>query len=129
MRGLNSTPTIKKFWGYSGIFQNSPKSFLNYLLPDKSQFTHKKAERDLPHSAFLLKYEFCQHEIDSNRLQYNDEGNADHKLFVLCFVSDCEHCKEHRNRAAERGPHKESRLGNSALARSCDSLIVNRNDD
>ena len=35
---IKLTPTIKKFWGYRGIFQNPPKSFLNYLLPDKSQF-------------------------------------------------------------------------------------------
>ena len=35
---IKLTPTIKKFWGYRGIFQNPPKSFLNYLLPAKSQF-------------------------------------------------------------------------------------------
>ena len=46
LRGLNSTPTIKKFWGYRGIFQNPPKSFLNYLLPDISQFIYPKQKND-----------------------------------------------------------------------------------
>ncbi len=38
LRGIYFEKPIKKFWGYRGIFQNPPKSFLNYLLLDKSQF-------------------------------------------------------------------------------------------
>ena len=52
LRGLNSTPTIKKFWGYRGIFQNPPKSLLNYLLLAKSQFMKKAASIML--AAFAL---------------------------------------------------------------------------
>ena len=38
LRGIYFQKTIKKFWGYRGIFQNPPKSFLNYLFSAKFQF-------------------------------------------------------------------------------------------
>ena len=40
LRGIYFNKTIKKFWGYRGIFQNPPESFLNYILTDKSQFVY-----------------------------------------------------------------------------------------
>ena len=77
---------------------------------------------------FLLKYKFSQHKVYRNNLQNDDKRNADHKFFVLCFVSDSKHSKEHCHRAAERRPHKERCLGNSALSLACDTFIVNCND-
>ena len=56
----------------------------------------------------------CERE-ESRGLNENYHGNAEHKLNVLCFVTDEKHSCKHSNAAAERRQDKQSLFGYSEL--------------
>lgn len=48
-------------------------------------------------------------------LNNHNNGYAEHKFYVLCFVTDNEHTDEHSYRAAERGEYEKGLFGDSEL--------------
>ena len=66
---------------------------------------------------------------DDDDLRAQDDGDADHKFHMPCFMSYQQHCKEHCRRAAERRDEKELLFGRSAFIRFGADFILYRDYD
>jgi hypothetical protein len=66
-----------------------------------------------------------------SRLNNYDKGNTYHKLCVLGFVTDDQHCDEHCHTAAERGEQKQRFFGRAQLNSIFLGyfLVINANND
>ena len=83
-----------------------------------------------PRPRRFVLYILCQNQafVNSNkqncRLRQNYQGQSDHKMHMLCLMSDLKHCKIHTNSAADKTYREKKFFTYPPTAAPCLMLII-----